>query len=189
MAGALNVAGEGGDSKEKKEGRIARQLRIAGEVRREPRTAITLVRGWLVGLWTARGGGLYGLGVVVSFLILEARMIAGDLAESDGVTDFLMGEIVEFVFRLGFMSVLNGLLALLWPLWVLERLGYWGIALLVGGFAAFEYGLRPLVESRVPELAEAREAKAERKREKRQKKEERARARAEKKARRRGGVE
>ncbi|NBC23285.1 MAG: hypothetical protein GVY21_07420 [Gammaproteobacteria bacterium] len=170
----------------KKEGRIARQVRIAKEVRAEPRTALTLIRSWLVGLWTARGGGLYGLGVVVSFLILEARMIAGDLAESSGVADFLVGEFLEFVFRLGFMSVVNGFLALLWPLWVLERLGFWGIVLLAGAYAAFEYGLRPLVESRVPELAQAREAKAARRREKREKKTERARRRAAKKARRRG---
>ena len=170
----------------KKEGRIARQVRIAKEVRAEPRTALTLIRGWLVGLWTARGGGLYGLGVVVGFLILEVRMIAGDLAESSGVADFLVGEIVEFVFRLGFMSVVNGFLALLWPLWVLERLGVWGIVLLAGAYAAFEYGLRPLVESRVPELAEAREAKAARRREKQEKKAERARRRAAKRARRRG---
>lgn len=172
----------------KKEGRIARQLRIAREVRAEPRTALSLIRGWLVGIWTARGGGLYGLGVVVSFLILEARMIADDVAGSSGVTDFLVGELIEFVFRLGFMSVLNGFLALLWPLWVLERLGFWGILLLAAAFAAFEYGLRPLVESRVPELAEAREAKAARRREKREKKTERARRRAEKKERRRRGL-
>jgi len=179
----------GREKTQKKEGRIARQLRIAREVRAEPRTALTRIRGWLVGLWTARGGGLYGLGVLVSFLILEARMIADDVAESSGVADFLVGEIVEFVFRLGFMSVLNGFLALLWPLWVLDRLGYLGIALLVAAFVGFEYGLRPLVESHVPELAEAREAKAAQRREKREKKAERARRRAEKKARRRGGLE
>ncbi|WP_405227109.1 hypothetical protein [Lentisalinibacter sediminis] len=172
----------------KKEGRIARQLRIAREVRAEPRTAITRIRGWLVGLWTARGGGLYGLGVVVSFLILEARMIADDVAESAGVTDFLVGELIEFVFRLGFMSVLNGFLALLWPLWVLERLRFWGIGLLAAAYGVFEYGLRPLVESRVPELAGARQAKAERRREKREKKAERSRRRAEKKERRRRGL-
>lgn len=168
-----------------KEGRIARHLRIARGVRDEPRTLITLIRGWLVGLWSARGGGLYGLGVVVGFLVLEARMIADDLAGSSGVVDFLAGEIVEFVFRLGYMSVVNGFLALLWPLWVLERLGYWGIAVLAAAFVGFEYGLRPLIEARVPELAEAREAKAARRQAKRDRKSERARRRAERKERRR----
>lgn len=170
--------------KQKKEGRIARHLRVAGEVRREPRTALTLIRGWLVRLWAARGGGLYGLGVVVSFLILEARMIAGDLADSAGVADFLVGEIVEFVFRLGYMSFVNGLLALLWPLYVLERLELWGLVLLAAGYAVFEYGLRPLVESRVPELVEAREARAAQKQAKRDRKAAKKAARA---ARRSGG--
>lgn len=174
-----------GDEGGRKEGRIARHLRIAREVKAEPRTAITLVRGWLVHLWAARGGGLYGLGVVVSFLILEARMISEDLAESSGVADFLVGEIVEFVFRLGFMSFVNGFLALLWPVYVLERLELWGLVLLVGAYFAFEYGLRPFAESRLPELAEARQEAAARKHAKRERKAERARRRAERRERRR----
>ncbi|MEJ2603249.1 MAG: hypothetical protein P8172_08120 [Gammaproteobacteria bacterium] len=169
----------------KKEGRIARQLRIASEVRQEPRTAVTLIRSWLARLWAARGGGLYGLGVVVSFLVLEARTISGDFAASAGIADFLAGEIVEFVFRLGFMSFLNGFLALLWPVYVLERFEFWGLALLVAAYLVFEHALRPVVESRLPELAEARAERAERKREKRARKEDKARRRAEKRSSRR----
>ncbi len=173
----------GPEEKRKKEGRIARQLRIAREVRDEPGTAVTLIRDWFTRLWAARGGGLYGLGVVVSFLVLEARTIAGDFAASSGVVDFVGGEILEFVFRLGFMSFLNGMLALLWPLYLLERFEFWGIALLAAAYLLFEYVLRPVVESRLPELAEARSEMAERKRRKREKKEQK---KAEK-ARRRAG--
>lgn len=161
----------------KKEGRIARQLRVAHEVRREPRTALTLMRDWLVRLWAARGGGLYGLGVVVSFLVREARMIADDFAESAGITDFFAGEIIEFVFRLGFMSFVNGFLALLWPLYVLERLQLWGLVLLGGGYLVFEYALRPLIETVVPELAAAREAMAAKKRERKEARAKKRRAR------------
>lgn len=162
-----------------KEGRVAKHLRVAREVRAEPRLAVRLTRDWLVGLWAAKGGGFYGLGVVVTFLILEASTIAGDISGSESLAGFIGGELLEYVFRFGVQSFINGLLAFIWPAFVLERLEVWGLLLLVGGYFVFEYALKPTVENWAPELKAAREARAERRREKRERKAARRRARRE----------
>lgn len=156
----------------KKAGRFAQHVRVVKQVRDEPRRIMRLLRDWLLRLWAARGGGFYGLGVVVTFLVLEVRMLLGDVSGSDSVADFLVGELLEYVFRLGFLSFLNGFVALLWPAFLLEWLGAWGIAVLVCAYLTFERMLRPTVEAWFPELREARERRIEHKREKRRRKEE-----------------
>ncbi|RMF00701.1 MAG: hypothetical protein D6773_11065, partial [Alphaproteobacteria bacterium] len=130
----------------RKEGRIARHLRIAGEVRREPRRILPLLRGWLLGIWQRRGAGFYGLGFLITFIVLEVRMFGGDIAGSDNVAEALVVEVLTYIFRLGFMSFLNALLALLWPLYLIDRLGGFGLVVLIGGYFAFETLARPVVE-------------------------------------------
>ena len=117
-----------------------------------PRSASTLMRDGLLRLWAARGGGLYGLGYVVTFVWLEIRLVVTEFDASGGLVDFLTDQLVEYVFRLGFMSLANMLMAFLWPLLMLERVGAWGLVLLGLGYVAFEYGLRPVLEQRFPEL-------------------------------------
>ena len=156
------------DGAKKKPGRIARQIDVAMQIRRRPGSAIGLFGGWLLGLWQKKGAGFYGLGFVISFVILEIRSIIDDLT-GDPATGLLM-QGVEFLVRFGVESVINGVLALVWPLFVLERLGAYGIVLLVGGYLVFERGLRPVVEHRFPELRETRELIARKKQEKKQQK-------------------
>ena len=43
-----------------------------------------------------RGGGLYAVGYIASFLWFEARTLADEIAESSGVGDFLRSQIVEW---------------------------------------------------------------------------------------------
>jgi hypothetical protein len=148
----------------KKEGRLARHLRVARQICHEPRSVTTLARGWLLGLWQARGGGFYGLGFVIAFVALEIDMLVTDIGGSSSVSEALLLEALEYVFRIGILSFLNGLLALLWPFILISLLGWWAVALLIGGYIVFEHGLRPLVETRFPELREARERKVARKR-------------------------
>ena len=155
---------------EEKEGRIARHVRVAKQVRHDPGSVPSMLRDWLLGLWAARGGGFYGLGWVVTFIFLEVKMLATDIGGSDNVTQAVMFEALEYVLRIGFLSFLNGFLALLWPAFLLGWLQVWGVAILIVGYIGFEYGLRPVAEARFPELQEARARKAERKREKAEKK-------------------
>jgi hypothetical protein len=138
--------------KPRKEGRLTRHLRHARELRADPASAGALLRSGLLGIWRARGGGFYGLGYLITFLLLEARLLISELAQSDGVMDFVGGQIVEYLLRLGLLSVLNVLQAFIWPLHVLGALGFWGLVLLAISYFAFERGLRPRVESAFPEL-------------------------------------
>lgn len=140
-------------------GRIARHLDAVREIRREPRAAARMVRAALLRLWRARGGGFYGLGYVVAFIVLEVRFVTSEFLGSEGIAQFVAHELLEYLFRFGWMTFLNGLLALIWPAFVLAWLGAWGIAVLVVGYFAFEHAARPLIEKWVPEIKDHREAR------------------------------
>ncbi len=135
--------------KAKKEGRIKRYQRQARQIHEDPKSIGTMIRDGLVGVWRARGGGFYGLGYLITFIWLEIQLLFGDVAESDGVVDFVSSQMIELFFR----SFVNGFLAFLWPVYVLQWMDGWGIALLVGGYFVFEKGLRPAVEGWLPDLA------------------------------------
>lgn len=136
----------------RREGRIRRHLRVAGEVRQDPKRLYPLLREGLIDVWRSRGGGFYGLGYVVAFVCLEAATIIGEALDSSGAGDFALGQFLEYLFRLGLLSFVNVFQALLWPFYVLEHLGGAGIILLAAGFLGFEFLLKPLVERHVPEL-------------------------------------
>ncbi|MBA3563845.1 MAG: hypothetical protein H0W33_07535 [Gammaproteobacteria bacterium] len=146
-------------ARRKKEGRFARHLGAVQEVRREPRSAVRMLRAALLRLWQARGGGFYGLGYVVTFIVLEAKLITGEFLGSESFLQFVTSEILEHVFRFGILSLVSGVLALIWPAFVLSWLGVWGFAVLLGGYFAFEHAGRPVVERWFPEIREARETK------------------------------
>jgi hypothetical protein len=121
-------------------------------------------------LWQARGGGFYGLGYVLTFIGMEIRTFTGDIGGSDSVSDFVLQQSFEFVSRICIDSFVNVFLALLWPAFVLKWLGGWGILVLLGGYLGFEYGLRRLVETWLPELREARARREHQKQERREQK-------------------
>ena len=154
----------------KKEGRLASHIRVGKQLYREPRSIVSLMRGWLLSLWQARGGGFFGLGYVITFVGLQIRTFTGDILGSDSVSDFVLQQAFEFVFRICIESFVNVFLALLWPAFVLAWIGGWGIPVLLGGYLGFERGLRPLIESWLPELREGRVRRAQQKQEKRERK-------------------
>ena len=121
-------------------------------MRKEPRKAVSLVRETLVNIWRARGGGFYGLGYLIAFVVLEARMLAGDVGESATVVDFVASQAAEYLFRFTVMSFVNMFLAMIWPFYLLQWVGVWGFAILAGGYVVFEWVLRPSVEAWIPEL-------------------------------------
>lgn len=152
------------DPAHRKEGRVARQLRLAREIRREPRVVVPRARAALARLWAAKGGGFYGLGYVVAFISFEIKTFGASVVSSGGVSEFAAGfvtnQLLQYVLRVSFESILNAFLALLWPFHVLPWLGGWGILALVGGYLGFEYLVRPSIESWFPELRAARDEKA-----------------------------
>ena len=145
------------DDGPRKEGRLARHRRIAREIYSEPRSINGHLRRALISAWASRGAGFYGLGWIFAFIAMEVNMIAGEVAESGSISEFLGSQLLEYLLRIGFMSFLNSMLALLWPAYVLQWAGaLWGFALLAGGYLMFEYGVRPIVEAVLPELKVAR---------------------------------
>lgn len=144
------------DSKEHtKEGYVARHVRVAGQIVREPRFVLQLVRSWMLKLWQAKGAGFYGLGYVAVFVSLEVRSLTGDLGGSDGVSGFLAGQVLDYLLRISIESFMNGVFALIWPLHVFLWLEVWAIPVLALAFLVFERYIRPKVESWFPELNEA----------------------------------
>lgn len=104
-----------------------------------PSALIASVRSGLDHLWQSRGGGFYGLGAVAAFVYLEVRLVVGEFAESEGVVEFLAAEIIEFILRLSFMSIVNSFLACIWPFILIDRIGIWpAVALMVGGYWMFK---------------------------------------------------
>jgi hypothetical protein len=159
------------DKQDKKtEGRFTRHRRIASEVYAEPRSVGRLARKGLITLWVAHGAGFYGLGWIVAFCVLEFNMFTGDIVQSEGVTDFITNQLLEYVLRIGLLSFLNTLLAAIWPVYVLQWWSGYGLVVLVAGYFGFEKLLRPIVESQFPELREAREQARKNKVEKKKKK-------------------
>ncbi len=122
---------------------------------REPKRIVPMAREGSIRLWQSRGGGLYGLGYVLTFIsleILEIPELAQDLFNlfvGDGSTPgALLALIIEFFVDTG----LNMVYAFIWPALLIEQFHGFGVFLVAFGFATFNRFWRPLVERLVPEL-------------------------------------
>jgi len=143
--------------KPKKEGRLSRHARIAGELKDDPRQIVALLRGAVLDLWCSRGGGFFGLGYLVAFAYFEISMLIEEVTETADLSGFMVGQLFELLLRFGIMSFVNALQALIWPVYVLQLYEGTGIILLIGAYFAFEKSLKPGLESLFPELREHRE--------------------------------
>lgn len=99
-------------------------------------------RRWLARIWLTYGGGLYAVGYAVTFLYLEARSIVEEIVEADGVIDFLIGHLFEFIFRFAIESLANMVQAFIWFVPVISYRSPLGIILLGFGFWLFDIYLR-----------------------------------------------
>ncbi len=137
-SGSKDVA----DAVEKRRGWLRRRfdsiVATATRIRADPRQIGNIMGEATVALWSSRGGGFYGLGYVITFIVLEVRMLFSDVATSDTIVGFIGQEVTQVFFRLAFESLLNSFLAFLWPLYVLQVLSHWGIVVLV--LAWWSYG-------------------------------------------------
>ena len=89
----------------------------------------------------ARGGGYYACGFVVTFLWLEIKTFASEVASMTGVGSFLSEQLLEFFVRFTVQSIENTVGAFLWPVRVIER---WplGWAVLIAGYVIFRYFIK-----------------------------------------------
>ena len=173
--------------KEKKPGRLTRHIHTAKRLHAEPKNIGPMMRDALVRVWSARGGGFYGLGYVVAFIVIEVQMFAGEILESSSAADFAVAQIFEFAIRISFLSFINVMLALIWPVYVFDIAGGYGLAALLLGYIVFEKLVRPMVENHFPELIAVREQRERKKRSKAEAKG-RGRARKARKAQRSSGA-
>jgi len=120
----------------------------AAAIAKNPRSIATLAHESALTIWGSRGGGFYGLGCLIAFVVLEIRMFTTDAVTSDSVIGFLGMELLTLIFRFAFQSILNSLIALLWPAFVLQLLGGWGIVLLAGGWWGYGRWIAPYFQRR-----------------------------------------
>ncbi len=135
----------------RKKGWACRTSDNVREVAQNPRALPTLIQRWLVRLWRSKGGGYYGFGFVVTFVVLEIRMLVEDWQDSQGIADFLGQQLLEFVFRFFIESFINSLLAFVWPVLLIGKLELWGVGLLVVGYFVFERAIKPRLAKLIPD--------------------------------------
>ena len=110
-----------------------------------PREILDIVRRSFRAVWRARGGGYYASGVFITFIVLEVNMLFSDIVEADGVGDFFTEQLWEMFFRYFSESFINGFLALIWPVYLIEWRQPYGLVLLIAGYVLFATFLkRPL---------------------------------------------
>ncbi len=125
-------------------------LELATVLVTEPRSfphafSIVFRRGFRA-VWSARGGGLYAVGFFLTFLWLELTMFVDDVAEASGVGDFITGQLFELILRFTFESLLNTLLAFLWPVYVLQYEPPVGLIFLGAAYLLFPRYVKPTLE-------------------------------------------
>ena len=108
----------------------------------------------LVRMWRIRGGGFYGLGFVITFVILQIQALAGDVAEAESAEDFVRSQVFEYVFRYLGETIAIFVQSFLWPLLFLSLIGPWGIPTLIAGFLSFERWVKPVLSRYLPEIDE-----------------------------------
>ena len=88
-------------------------------------------------VWDARGGGLYAVGFVVTFVYLEVKMFIVDIFQAESVGGFVTEQAVEMVFKYLGESIGNTISAFLWPLSVIQIQPPWGIGILIAMYVVF----------------------------------------------------
>jgi hypothetical protein len=96
---------------------------------------------WARATWSARGGGFYACGFVVTFVILEIRLLVTELFTSAG--DFILQQVLQILLRFTVDSLVNTLLALIWPALLLGLSPVWGAVGLGVGYLTFSRFIKP----------------------------------------------
>ncbi len=81
-------------------------------------------------LWRKHGGGYYALLAVGTFMYLEFTNLTSSIRAASGIRDFLVTELFTFVIE----SIVNTLLASLWPLMWFRWMGSGALYWVGGGY-------------------------------------------------------
>ena len=101
-------------------------------------------RNWFHKVWDVRGGGLYAVGYILTFLYFEIRSVGADIVDFFG-TDLLSSELFGFLIGIVVDSFTNMVKALMWPVYIIQiNPMYGGIALGLAFYIFPKYLKKPL---------------------------------------------
>lgn len=93
---------------------------------------------WIRGLWEVRGGGMYALGFIATFLYLEIReFLFDDIPQLYNLSGDIVGGLIAFAIDFFVDTLMNTIAAFMWPYYLFQWQSPWGIVLLVAGFLLF----------------------------------------------------
>ena len=110
---------------------------LVEEPRSFPRQLKLHLLKWARATWNARGGGFYACGFVVTFLFLEVKLLVTELFTSAGAADFLIDQVFQLILRFTVDSLVNTLLAVIWPAMILSVSPVNGLLFLALGYLIF----------------------------------------------------
>lgn len=107
-----------------------RKSQLQSQLQSKQRLAQNYARKWFRKVWDVRGGGLYAVGYILTFLFFEAKTLIDEIAESTGLGDFLSDQLLGFLLRFIVGSFENMIKAFMWPVYIIQiNPIYGGIAL------------------------------------------------------------
>ena len=95
-----------------------------------------------------RGGGLYAVGYIVSFLWFEIRSVGADIVDFFG-TDILSSELFGFLIGIVVDSFTNMVKALMWPVYIIQLNAVFGGIVLGVAFYIFPKYLKKPLEKKL----------------------------------------
>ncbi len=122
--------------------RSVRQL-IGDGARVLPEKSHGWFRSWFRKVWKVRGGGLYALGFVVTFIYFEVGSLSDDLL---GIGSLFNGQAIDFVIQFFIDSFTNTIKAFMWPVYVVQLAPPWGAIGLGLAFIGFTRYLKLPIE-------------------------------------------
>jgi len=108
--------------------------------------AYRFAHGWFRKVWKVRGGGLYAVGYILTFLFYEAKTLVEEISQSTGIGDFLSSQLIEFVLRFATDSLQNMIQAFMWPVSIVGLFPPYGAIALGLAFFAFPRYLKKPIE-------------------------------------------
>jgi hypothetical protein len=120
---------------------------LAIEPRAFPRELLGVLRRSFRTVWDAKGGGLYAVGYVLTFIWLEITMFAGDIIAARSIGGFFGEQIFEMLFRFLGESLRNMIAALIWPVYVVQIAPPWGAITFGVAYVAFDRLFKKPIEA------------------------------------------
>jgi len=100
-------------------------------------------------VWNVRGGGLYAVGYIVTFLFMEVRTVVGEVADATSIGSFLSNQLFEFAIRFASDSLANMIKAFMWPVYIIQLNPVFGGIVLGVAFYVFPKYLKKPLEKKL----------------------------------------